>query len=95
MKIPNFTFLKTFETVCSTKTWYFYIPYHTRVRRLVKILKEKFNIITIFKKTQTLGDILLKKGRQMAKEYKKNITMCRMHQEIHWTNVSYTEEKNC
>jgi hypothetical protein len=21
--------------------------------------------------------------------------MCRMHQEIHWTNVSYTEEKNC
>ena len=51
----------------------FYIPYHTRVRRLVKILKEKFNITTIFKKTQTLGDILLKKGRQMAKEYKKNV----------------------
>ena len=51
----------------------FYIPYHTRVRRLVKILKEKFNITTIFKKTQTLGNILLKKGRQMAKEYKKNV----------------------
>ena len=47
--------------------------YHTRVRRLVKILKEKFNITTIFQKTQTLGDILLKKGRQIGKECKKNV----------------------
>ena len=49
-----------------------FIPYHPRAKRLINILKTKFSIPTIYKRTQTLGDILLKKGRQMEKEYKKN-----------------------
>ena len=50
----------------------FFIPYHSRARRLIQILKEKFGIATIYKRTQTLGDIILKKGRQVKTEYKKN-----------------------
>jgi hypothetical protein len=50
----------------------FFIPYHSRTRRLIQILKEKFGIATIYKRTQTLGDIILKIGRQVKTEYKKN-----------------------
>ena len=49
-----------------------YVPFHPREKRFIKILKEQFGISTVFKKTQTLGDILLKKGRQIKKEYKRN-----------------------
>ena len=45
-----------------------YVPFHPRGKRFIKILKEQFGISTIFKKTQTLGDILLRKGRQLKKE---------------------------
>ena len=39
------------------------------------MLEEEFGITVIFKKTQTLGDILLKKGRSIEKQYmyRKNI----------------------
>ena len=50
-----------------------YVPYHPRARRLYKILKKEFGYDTIFKKTLTLGDIILKKGRQIEKGDKKNI----------------------
>ena len=50
-----------------------YVPYHPRAKRLYKIIQEQFGYNCIFKKTQTLGDILLKKGRQIPKEYRKNI----------------------
>ena len=49
-----------------------YIPYHPRVRRLVTKIKKEYGITAVYKKTQTLGDILLKKGRRVEKEYKKN-----------------------
>jgi len=38
-----------------------YVPYHPRAKRLYKMLKEEFGFSVVFKKTQTLGDILLKK----------------------------------
>ena len=50
-----------------------YTPYHPRARRLYKMLEEEFGITVIFKKTQTLGDILLKKGRSIEKQHRKNI----------------------
>ena len=50
----------------------FYVPFHSPGKRLVKILKYQFGISTIFKKTQSLGDILLKKSRQITKEFKRN-----------------------
>ena len=50
-----------------------YTPYHPRARRLHKMLKEEFGITVIFKKTQILGDILLKKGRSIEKQYRKII----------------------
>ena len=49
-----------------------YAPYHPRARKLYRILKKEFGIDTIFKKTRTLGDIILKKGRQIEKGYRKN-----------------------
>ena len=50
----------------------FYVPFHPRGKRVVKILNDQFGIPTIFKKTKSLGDILLKKSRQITKEFKKN-----------------------
>ena len=49
-----------------------YVPFHPWEKRFIKILKEQFGISTIFKKTQTLGDILLRKGSQIKKEFKTN-----------------------
>ena len=49
-----------------------YIPYHPRVRRLTTKIKKEYGISTVYKKSQTLGDIILKKGRRVEKEYKKN-----------------------
>ena len=48
-----------------------YVPYHPRARKLYRIFKKEFGIDTIFKKTQTLGDIILKKGRQIEKGTKR------------------------
>ena len=42
------------------------------MRRLVTKIKKEYGITAVYKKTQTLGDILLKKGRRVKKEYKKN-----------------------
>ena len=50
-----------------------YVTYHPRARKLFRIFKNEFGIDTIFKKTQTLEDTVLKKGRQIEKGYKKNI----------------------
>ena len=50
-----------------------YAPYHPRARRLYNILKKEFGIDVIYKKTQTLGDIILKKGRQIEKGFRRNV----------------------
>ena len=44
-----------------------YVPYHPRAKRFYKTIKEQFGIDCIFKKTQTLGEILSKKGRQIQR----------------------------
>ena len=51
-----------------------YIPYHLGVRRLTTTCTIKKVIWDLYsvQKTQTLGDIILKKGRRVEKEYKKN-----------------------
>ena len=49
-----------------------YVPYHPRTKRLYKMIKEEFGFNVIYKKTQTLGDILQKKGRTIEKQYKRN-----------------------
>ena len=48
-------------------------PYHPRARRLYNVLKKEFGINVICKKTQTLGDIILKKGRQIEKGFRRNV----------------------
>jgi hypothetical protein len=50
----------------------FFAPYHPRARKLFKILEEKFDITPIYKKTRTLGDLLMKKCRGIDKQFKKN-----------------------
>jgi hypothetical protein len=42
------------------------------VRRFVTKIKKEYGITAVYKKTQPLADILLKKGRRVGKEYKKN-----------------------
>ena len=49
-----------------------YVPYHPRAKRLYKTIKDQLGINCIYKKTQTLGEILTKKGRQIQKENRKN-----------------------
>ena len=49
-----------------------YVPYHPRTKRLYRMIKEDFGFSIIYKKTQTLGDILQKKGRTIEKQYRKN-----------------------
>ena len=50
-----------------------YAPYHPRARRLYNILKKEFGFDVIYKKTKTLGDIILKKGRQIEKGFRRNV----------------------
>ena len=40
-------------------------------KRLYKMIKEEFGFNAIYKKTQTLGDILQKKGRTIEKQHQK------------------------
>ena len=40
----------------------FYVPYHSRAKKLYKLLQEKFGIYTVYRKTTTLGDLILRKG---------------------------------
>ena len=47
-----------------------YVPYHPRAKRFYKTIKEQSGIDCIFKKTQNLGEILLKKGRQIQKKHR-------------------------
>ena len=42
------------------------------MRRITTKIKKEYGISIVYKKTQTLGDIILKKGRRVEKEYKKN-----------------------
>ena len=51
----------------------FYVPFHPREKRLCKVLEERFEVKTVHQKTQTLGDILKRKGRQPEKKHKKNV----------------------
>ena len=44
-----------------------HIPFHPRAQKLYKILQEEFGLTVVYKKTQILGDILLKKGRNIEK----------------------------
>jgi hypothetical protein len=39
----------------------FYAPYHPRARRMFEILQRSFAINVVYKKTQTLGNLLLKR----------------------------------
>jgi len=41
----------------------FYAPYHPKANHMFKMLEEKFNIVSIFKKTATLGDMLKHSGK--------------------------------
>ena len=50
----------------------FYVPFHNRAKKLYDILLKKFGISTVFKKTQTLGNLIKKKGKQIEKRYTKN-----------------------
>ena len=49
-----------------------YVPYHPRAKRLFKMLKDDFGFAVVCKKTQTLGDILSKKGRKVEQQYRRN-----------------------
>ena len=49
-----------------------YVPYHPLAKILFKMLKDDFGFAVICKKTQTLGDILLKKGRKVEQQYRRN-----------------------
>jgi hypothetical protein len=51
----------------------FYVPYHPRARRLYRILEEKFRFFMAYKKTATLGDLILKKGRNIDKQHQKEL----------------------
>ena len=50
----------------------FYVPFHSRGKKLHNILQRKFGITTVFKKTTTLGNLIKKKGKQIEKKYTKN-----------------------
>ena len=50
----------------------FYVPFHNRAKKLYAILLKKFGISTVLKKTQTLGNLIKKKGKQIEKRYTKN-----------------------
>ena len=39
----------------------FYAPYHHQARKMFEVLKRKFNINSVYKKTTTLGNILFKR----------------------------------
>jgi hypothetical protein len=51
----------------------FYVPYHPRARRLYRILEKKFGFFLAYKKTTTLGDLILRKGRNIAQQYQKEL----------------------
>ena len=42
----------------------FFAPYHPKANRMFKMLKNKYNIDTVFKKTRTLGNILKHTSRE-------------------------------
>ena len=75
-----------------------YAPYHPRARRFFNILKKEFGFDVIYKKTKTLGDIILKKGRQIEKGHRRNVvysTLCNVLKEICRTdncNAQQTEQ---
>ena len=39
-----------------------YVPYHPRTKRLYKMITDEFGFPIVYKKTQTLGDILKKQA---------------------------------
>ena len=51
----------------------FYVPYHVRAKKLYKVLQENFGIYTIYRKTMTLGDLILKKGKQMESNSRNTV----------------------
>ena len=50
-----------------------YVPYHPRTKRLYKMITDELGFPIVYKKTQTLGDILQKKGRNIDRQYRRNI----------------------
>ena len=45
----------------------FYAPYHPRARKMFQSLKSSFGINVVYKKTQTLGDLLFKRRPKKSK----------------------------
>ena len=55
------------KTVCA--------PYHPKANRMFKMLKTKYNIDTVFKKTRTLGNILKHTSREPADKLNQQHTV--------------------
>jgi hypothetical protein len=51
----------------------FYVPYHPRAKRLYRILEKQFGFFIAYKKTTTLGDLLLRKGRGIAQQHQREL----------------------
>jgi len=56
--------IKIYKALC--------VSFHPRPKKILQNYKEQFGIDCIFKKTQTLEEVLSKKGRQIQKKYTKN-----------------------
>ena len=57
------------DVTCPSRSMYLIDP---QAKRLFKMLKDDFGFAVVYKKTQTQGDILLKKGRQFENLYSRN-----------------------
>jgi len=68
----------------------FYVPYHPRARKLYRLLEKKFGHFVAYKKTSTLGDLLLRKGRQIQPLFEKKCglqnSLSPVQCSIHWAN---------
>ena len=92
--IPRFEEKQKQKTVDLDMAKALCVPYHPRARKLYRIFKKEFGIDTIFKKTQTLGDIILKTDRKrVQKEYSLQHTMRRMPKKIRRPNNCNIEQK--
>ena len=75
-----------------------HIPFHPRAQKLYKILQEEFGLTVVYKKTQTLGDILLRKGRSIEKNMRKNVIYsipCKDCPKKYIGQTSVTIKKRC
>ena len=76
----------------------FHAPYHPKARRLFEKLRTEFGLTVIYKRTKTLGDLILKKGRDIEKQYKKNTVYkipCAECPKVYAGQSSTTLKKRC